>query len=80
MGSRFKSPSYKLKNNPRYPYIIEDFRQGFSVISSLDCDLVLTPHPEGSGWTPANFASSQNPPMTCANYTEHIRERVDKLQ
>lgn len=72
------APDYKLNDNPRYPHIIEDFRHGFDVISSLTCDLVLTPHPDGSGWTPADISSPLHRPMTCADYTARIRQRFDK--
>ncbi|MET3108541.1 metallo-beta-lactamase class B [Oxalobacteraceae bacterium GrIS 1.18] len=72
------APGYKLKDNPRYPHIVEDFRHGFDVMQSISCDLVLTPHPEGSGWTPGKLGSFLNSPMTCAAYTDHIRERLNK--
>ena len=38
------APGYKLKNNPRYPNAIEDYRRQFAVLKSLSCDVFLASH------------------------------------
>ncbi|PJJ97687.1 POM family subclass B3 metallo-beta-lactamase [Lysobacteraceae bacterium NML91-0213] len=44
------APGYRLLDNPRYPRIVEDFRRSIATLRALPCDLLLTPHPEASGW------------------------------
>ena len=64
------APDYRLIGNPRYPHIIDDYRHTFDVVRTLPCDLLLTPHADGSGW---DFASTTNPhprPMGCQDYAD----------
>lgn len=70
------APGYQLLNNPRYPRIMEDFRHGIAVVRSLPCDLLLTPHPEASGWTPENAKDPHPNPMTCKAYAAKVQKRL----
>jgi metallo-beta-lactamase class B len=75
------APGYKLMNNPRYPHIIEDYQKGIAAVRSLPCDLLLTPHPEASGWVPANTADPHPNPMTCLAYADGVQQRfTEQLQ
>jgi len=47
------APGYQLVGNARYPHIVDDYRHTFDVVRRLPCDLLLTPHADASGWTPA---------------------------
>jgi metallo-beta-lactamase class B len=38
------SPEYKLKNNPRYPNIVEDFERTFDLLEAMPCDIYLSAH------------------------------------
>jgi metallo-beta-lactamase class B len=38
------SPDYKLKNNPRYPNIVEDFERTFDLLEAMPCDIYLSAH------------------------------------
>lgn len=64
------APGYALAGHPRYPGIVDDYRGTFATVSRLACDLLLTPHPEASGWTFADGEARRSRPMTCAEYAE----------
>ena len=44
------APGYRLLDNPRYPRIVEAYRGSMATLRTLPCDLLLTPHPDPSGW------------------------------
>jgi metallo-beta-lactamase class B len=70
------APGYRLADNPRYPRIVDDYRRTFAAIRALPCDLLLTPHPDASGWTPADTASPHDAPMTCADYADRAEQAL----
>lgn len=73
------APGYDLVDNPRYPNIVADYRRGFAAVRVLPCDLLITPHPDASGWTPANTAAPHAEPMTCRAYADRAERALDKL-
>lgn len=62
------APGYQVHGNPRYPRLAEDYRRTFEVVGGLPCDLLLTPHPEASGWEYGNAERSRARGVTCAEY------------
>ncbi|HYC94001.1 MAG TPA: subclass B3 metallo-beta-lactamase [Thermoanaerobaculia bacterium] len=44
VGSSSVPSQYRLKDNPRYPNAIEDYRAGFRTLKSLGCDIFLASH------------------------------------
>lgn len=72
------APEYQLIDNPRYPRIVEDYRHGFAAVRALPCDLLLTPHPGASGWTPANTAAPLAKPVTCRAYADNAERAFDE--
>jgi len=72
------APGYKLVNNSRYPNIVEDFKKGIAKVRSLPCDLLMTPHPEASGWTPMNTAIPLAKPMTCKSFADKVELKIDE--
>ena len=72
------APGFRLVDNPRYPHIIDDYLHSFEVVRNLPCDLLITPHPDASGWTPANTAMPHSQPMTCRAYADGAAARFDK--
>jgi metallo-beta-lactamase class B len=72
------APGYRLIDNPRYPHIVEDYRRGFVTVRALPCDLLLTPHPDASGWNPADTAAPHKHPMTCRAYADQAEAAFDK--
>jgi metallo-beta-lactamase class B len=71
------APSYRLVDNPRYPHIVDDYRRGFAAVRALPCDLLITPHPDASGWTPANTAAPHSSPVTCRAYADKAEANLD---
>jgi metallo-beta-lactamase class B len=72
------APGFRLVGNPRYPHIIEDYRHSFDVVRHLPCDLLIAPHPDASGWTPAETAAPHTKPTTCRAYADGAEARFDK--
>ncbi len=71
------APGYRLLANPRYPRIVEDYRRTFAAVRALPCDLLLTPHPGASGWTPATTTAPHARPMTCRAYADGAELGLD---
>jgi metallo-beta-lactamase class B len=71
------APDYRLIGNSRYPRIVDDYRRGFAAVRGLPCDLLLTPHPSASGWTPADTAAPHKTPTTCAAYADKAERAFD---
>ena len=64
------APGYKLIGNARYPRLVDAYRKTFETVRALPCDVLLTPHPDASGWTPANTQAPHPAPMTCSAYAD----------
>jgi len=71
------APGYTLKDNPRYPHLVEDFRRSFAVVRALPCDVLLTPHPGASGWDYAAGAAAGAKAMSCAAYADAAEQALD---
>lgn len=71
------APEYRLVGNPRFPRIVEAYRQGFAAVRALPCDLLITPHPAGSGWAPAATAAPHPQPMSCRDYADSAERAFD---
>ncbi|MBF6023774.1 subclass B3 metallo-beta-lactamase [Lysobacter niastensis] len=71
------APDYQLIGNPRYPHIVDDYRRGFAAVRALPCDLLLTPHPSASGWTPSDTKAPHKTPTTCAAYADQSERNFD---
>jgi metallo-beta-lactamase class B len=72
------APGYKLAHNPRYPGLVEAFRSSFATVRALPCDLLITPHAEGSGWDYANTAAPHTTPTTCPAYADAAEQKLDQ--
>jgi metallo-beta-lactamase class B len=72
------APGYQLIDNPRYPRIVEDYRRAFATVRALPCDLLLTPHPDGSGWEPEKTSSPHSEPMSCREYADNAEHAIDE--
>lgn len=73
------APGYKLVNNPSYPLIVEDYRRGIEKVKSLPCDLLLTPHPEASGWNLADASARSKERISCKEFAGKIELKLDQL-
>jgi len=71
------APGYTLKDNPRYPHLVEDFRRSFGTVRALPCDVLLTPHPGASGWDYAAGAAAGAKAVTCGAYADAAQQKLD---
>ncbi|WP_091388696.1 subclass B3 metallo-beta-lactamase [Microbulbifer marinus] len=71
------APGYQLLGNPRYPRIVDDYRNTFASVRALPCDLLLTPHPAGSGWSYEEQAVPEKA-IDCRAYADSAEQRFDK--
>ena len=71
------APGYQLQHNPRYPRLIEDYRRTFQTVRALPCDLLLTPHPDSSGWNYAAGDAAGAQALTCAAYADGAETRFE---
>jgi metallo-beta-lactamase class B len=70
------APGYRLVRNPSHPRILDGYARSFAVIRQLPCDLLLTPHPDQSGWDYTNASHPLAKPMTCATYADDAEARL----
>lgn len=73
------APGYQLRHNARYPHLVEAFRASFAAVRALPCDLLLTPHAEGSGWDYANAARPHPQPVSCKAYADKAEAKLDQM-
>ena len=71
------APDYRLVDNKRFPRIVETYKRTFATIRTLPCDVLLTPHPDGSGWTPEDAANPHPAPITCREYVDAMEAKFD---
>ncbi|MET0334171.1 MAG: subclass B3 metallo-beta-lactamase [Rhizobacter sp.] len=72
------APGYTLVGNTAYPRLMDAYAQSFAVVRKLPCDVLLTPHPDQSGWDYANAAQPQPRPITCAAYADAAAARLQQ--
>lgn len=44
------APDFHFSANTRYPSVLKDFERSFRTVAALDCDILLTPHPDASAF------------------------------
>lgn len=71
------APGYQLKDNPRYPRLVEDYRRSFATVRGLPCDVLLTPHPGASNWDYAAGARAGAKALTCKAYADAAEQKFD---
>jgi metallo-beta-lactamase class B len=64
------APGYHLHDTPRIPKQLADYARSFDIVRGLPCDLLLTPHPDASGWTYTDGQATQATPMDCRAYAD----------
>ncbi|MBX3621398.1 MAG: subclass B3 metallo-beta-lactamase [Rhizobacter sp.] len=72
------APGYRLVANPAYPHLVEAYRHSIEVVRKLPCDLLLTPHPDQSGWDYASATQPHPRPMACAAYADAAEARLNQ--
>lgn len=71
------APGYRLAGHPRLPKLVEDYRRSFDVVRALPCDVLITPHADASGWTPADARTPHAKPMTCKAYADLAQAKFE---
>lgn len=75
------APGYTLEGNAAYPRLLDAYARSFATVRALPCDLLLTPHPEASGWNYADTSRPQPQPMSCRAYADaaeaKLRQQAD---
>ncbi len=64
------APGYTVHGNPRYPGLAADYARSFDTVRQLPCDLLLTPHPDASGWLFEDGKATRTAPMDCRAYAD----------
>jgi metallo-beta-lactamase class B len=64
------APGYRVHGHPRLPNLPADYARSFDLVRQLPCDLLLTPHPDASGWSYADGKAVQATPMDCRAYAD----------
>jgi metallo-beta-lactamase class B len=67
--------SYRFSDHPGY---LADYRHGLFLLSSLACDILLTPHPSASGMRERSVAGDLRQEGACPAYADAIRARLDE--
>jgi metallo-beta-lactamase class B len=73
--SPISNDSYRFTDHPDY---VADFRHGLFLLSSLSCDILLTPHPSASGMRDKIVAGELRREGACPAYADGIRARLDE--
>ncbi len=73
--SPFSRDGYKFSDHPEYLAL---YRNALSAVATLDCDILLTPHPSFSKMIEQAAKGTLEGGMTCEEYTGAITARLDK--
>ncbi|TIX50248.1 MBL fold metallo-hydrolase [Alteraurantiacibacter aquimixticola] len=72
--SPVSADGYRFSDHPQY---LTSYRAGLNLLTRLDCDILLTPHPSASGMRDKLLAGDLTSGMNCADYAASITERLD---
>jgi len=79
------SDGFRFSDDAAHPHRVEDFRQSFATVAGLPCDILITPHPEASGFMErvarrdhTGDAAALQQPGACRDYAEAARKLFDK--
>ena len=70
---------FKFSSNKTYPNALADFEKSFTTISSLPCDVLISPHPEVSNlFARIESGNGLIDATACKRYVEMFRGRLKK--
>ncbi len=70
------APGYRLIGNAAAPRLMESYARSVATIRTLPCDLLLTPHPDQSGWNYSQASRPQPEPMSCSAYADAAERKL----
>ena len=82
--SPISADNFRFTNNTSYPNVIQDFQHSADVLSTLPCDILLSPHPGAvSLWDrlakrDAGDTNALVDPSACRTYAENARAALAK--
>ncbi len=74
--SPISAEGFRFTSSQTYPSALADFERGFAVLERLRCDVLLTPHPEGSRLWERIAARDLVDRDACRRYAATARERL----
>ncbi|NGY04911.1 subclass B3 metallo-beta-lactamase [Solimonas terrae] len=79
------APDFRFTAATRYPQVLKDFERSFRTIAGLDCDILLTPHPDASAfWQRREAQQDSHDPVAfvdtgaCETYVEIARKQLQE--
>lgn len=70
--------SFKYSGDARYPEALADLRRTFARIASLECDVLITPHPEATNlWTRVESGTLAQD-TGCRDYVEAAEKQLER--
>lgn len=80
--SPVSADDFLFTNNTSYPSALSDFDRGLSLIAKLPCDILLTPHPDASGFwqrvatRDSGKADALVDSTACRRFADAAREQI----
>jgi metallo-beta-lactamase class B len=72
------APGFKFTHSAKYPQAMADFERSFAVLSAVPCDILVSAHPDASGFWEKYEKRDFVDPSACKTYVEDARERLRK--
>jgi metallo-beta-lactamase class B len=79
------APGFKFTRSPQYPDALKDFERSFAVLSTVSCDLLISAHPDASGFwerydrrEKARARDAFIDRAACRKYVEAARRRLQE--
>lgn len=82
--SPISADGFLFSSNAAYPDAVDDFRRGQETLRHLRCDILVTPHPAGSGFwdrveaRDGGEADALVDPGACRRYAEASRDQLER--
>ena len=75
--SAVSDSTFKYGGDDRYPDALEDFRRTLARIASLECDILITPHPEASDLWSRIDSSALVDATACKRYADQATAKLE---
>jgi len=72
------APGFQFTHSAKYPDAVAAFERSFAVLSALPCDILVSAHPDASGFWEKYEKRDFVDPGACKKYVEDARERLRK--
>ena len=69
---------FRFSDNRSYPRVVQDFERSFAVLSSLPCDILVTPHPSASRLWERLERRALRDSDACRRYAAGARDQLQR--